>query len=119
MRKAIEAVPRISAGAVKILDLISHDDTTIPDLVKAVETESMLTARLLQIVNSPLYGFLSPVFTINLAIPLLGLRTVACIVLDECIGNMLQNRLMDINAKKASLGNMICIRLFRHGRLQR
>jgi putative nucleotidyltransferase with HDIG domain len=103
IQEAIENIPRLSTGAVRVLDLISNTESSLQDIIKAVETDGVLTARMLKIVNSPLYGLIEPVTTLNRAVPYLGQRMVACIVLEECMGEMLRKPLAGYGSDQGML----------------
>ncbi len=103
MQSIIEEIPRISVDSMKLLNMISREDISTDQLVKAVETDGMLTARLLQIVNSPVYGVVEPVLTVSRAITFLGRQMISCIVMEECMGDMLRKPLPGYQCEEGQL----------------
>lgn len=99
----IADIPKISADSIKLLNMISSEDISTGDLVRAVETDGMLTARLLQIVNSPIYGVITPVLTVSRALTFLGRQMLACIVMEECMGDMMRKPLPGYQCEEGQL----------------
>jgi putative nucleotidyltransferase with HDIG domain len=69
----LKKVPPFPAVAAKLLTLLSSNDAVLADVVELVRSDAALSARLLQYVNSPVYGSRTPVKHISHAIGLLGL----------------------------------------------
>lgn len=60
-------------AAQQILSVTQHPDSTLADLEEAVACDPVLSARVLQVANSPLYGLQSRVGTLRRAVQMLGL----------------------------------------------
>lgn len=56
----------------RLNELVNDPRSTVKDICRVLETDTALTARLLKIVNSPLYGFASRIDTISRAITVVG-----------------------------------------------
>lgn len=56
----------------RLNELVNDPRSTIKDICRVLETDTALTARLLKIVNSPLYGFTSRIDTISRAVTIVG-----------------------------------------------
>lgn len=61
-------------AARKILAVTQNPDSTLGDLEDAVSRDPVLSARVLQVANSPLYGLQSRVGTLRRAVQMLGLE---------------------------------------------
>jgi HD-like signal output (HDOD) protein len=83
----------------EIRRLIESPNTDIIEVAKAISTDVALTARLLRIVNSPIYAQSRPVVTISRAVSLLGMNQVHDLCLAACLAttfSKLRPRLMDV-----------------------
>lgn len=103
LQSIIAEMPRISADSIKLFNMISREDISTDELIQAVQTDGMLTARLLQIVNSPVYGVITPVLTVSRAITFLGRQMISCIVMEECLGDMLNTPLPGYQCEEGQL----------------
>lgn len=66
---------------VRINELIDDDRTTADELGEVISLDTGLTARLLKIVNSPIYGYSQRVDTISRAVSILGLQELRALVI--------------------------------------
>lgn len=74
--KKIKALPPLDDTIIKIQAICTDENSSLSDLVKAVETDPMLTANILKAANSPLYGFSREVQNITRAVSLFGMATI-------------------------------------------
>jgi HD-like signal output (HDOD) protein len=65
-------MPPLSPAALKLLNLSSESDVEIKQYVQIIEADPMLTAEVLQLANSPLFGFTTNVHVLGHAITLVG-----------------------------------------------
>ena len=65
----------------KILDTIGDEDASIEELGEIIEKDQTVTARVLKISNSALYGLRQEVTSLSHAIMVLGLKTIRSLVL--------------------------------------
>jgi HD-like signal output (HDOD) protein/GGDEF domain-containing protein len=72
------SLPRV---AVEVLDLTSQPQVDVRRLKQVIETDPALTARLLRVVNSSLYGLSREVGDLNQALALLGTKPLKLLVL--------------------------------------
>ena len=91
--KAIEAAPLLSPIASQLLQINAKIDHELQDVIKLVKCDSMLTARLLKVVNSSSMGLLHQINSVEHAVSYLGERIVVSIAIAECTGEMLQKPL--------------------------
>ncbi len=69
-------LPTLAPVAVEVLRLAEDEDSSLKDLVAVIRTDPSLTARLLRVANSAIYGQVREVTNLLRATTLLGLRTV-------------------------------------------
>lgn len=78
---AIDDLPPMPQKTAKILQLLSNPDVSTNELADAIASDIALTARILKISNSALYGSVQEVKTIKIAITRLGRNIIRSIVL--------------------------------------
>jgi len=80
-------LPSLPEIVVRVRQAINNDDVNLGDVVKLIQLDPSLTARLVQIANSPLYRSPQPVENCLMAVNRLGLKTtrdlVTCLVLNN------------------------------------
>jgi diguanylate cyclase (GGDEF)-like protein len=80
------------AVAVQILDLCQRDEPNMPEITKLISSDPALSAKILRLTNSPLYGLKCEVRTVSHAICLLGLSAVRPLALSFSLVKGLQNK---------------------------
>jgi len=90
--RVVKFLPAYFCTISHLLSLLSQDEPSFSDIEKAVSTDQSLTSRLLATVNSPVYGAVRQIGTINEAvvrIGLVGLRNMALAVsISDITGGM-------------------------------
>ena len=80
-------LPSLPEIVVRVRQAVNNDDLKLGDVVKLIQLDPSLTARLVQIANSPLYRSRQPVENCLMAVNRLGLATtrdlVTCLVLNN------------------------------------
>ena len=80
-------LPSLPEIVVRVRQAVNNDDVNLGDVVKLIQLDASLTARLVQIANSPLYRSPQPVDNCLMAVNRLGLKTtrdlVTCLVLNN------------------------------------
>ena len=74
-------IPTLPASVERIRALLAMPDVSMPEVVKAFLQDPPLAAKALKIANSVHYGLRTQTTSVQTAIPVLGLRTLAIIVL--------------------------------------
>jgi HD-like signal output (HDOD) protein len=69
-------LPTLPEVAIKVRETIDDDDASITDVAHIIETDAALSARIIQVANSPLYRGLSSADTVQNAVMRMGLITV-------------------------------------------
>jgi HD-like signal output (HDOD) protein len=77
----IRELPTIPHIMSEVLNAIEDPDINAPRLAKIIEKDQALAAKILKAANSPLYGFVKKISTIDLAVVVMGLTTIKEIVL--------------------------------------
>jgi len=68
----LKKVPPFPPLAAKLLTLLSDPDVEVGEVAQVISNDVKLTARLLQVINSPLFGLGRPVSNVTQAIALIG-----------------------------------------------
>jgi len=85
----------------RVREVVDDPDSTMDDLANALKIDPAISARLLKIVNSPLYGFPKQIDTITRAVNLIGMQAVSDLVTATTIGRTftgMTSDLMDLSA---------------------
>lgn len=83
----------------RVRDVVDDPDSTMDDLAAVLKLDPAISARLLRIVNSPMYGFSKQIDTITHAVNLLGTQAVSDLVTLATIGRTFSGmpvQLMDV-----------------------
>ena len=85
----------------RVRDVVDDQNSSMEDLANGLKIDPAISARLLKIVNSPLYGFPKQVDTVTRAVNLLGMQAVSDLVTATTVGRTfsgLPTDLMDVPA---------------------
>jgi HD-like signal output (HDOD) protein len=74
-------LPSMPIVAIKSLELLQDPDTSIKELADTISMDPAVSARVLKITNSSVYGLVRKITTLQNALVLLGERTVRSLVL--------------------------------------
>jgi putative nucleotidyltransferase with HDIG domain len=81
--KRINNIPMLSAVASRLLTISGDNNVSLKQIVKIVETDAFLTARILKVANSAAFSVKNPISTLNQAIVYLGERIVLGIAIES------------------------------------
>ncbi|MGQ0556291.1 MAG: HDOD domain-containing protein [Nitrospiraceae bacterium] len=70
----------------RVRDVVDNPDSTMDDLANVLKLDPAISARLLRIVNSPIYGFPKQIDTITRAVNLIGMQAVTDLVTATTVG---------------------------------
>lgn len=73
---ALCTLPPVPAVALRVTEMLSHEETDVNQLVEMVQMDPAFAAELLRVANSPLYGFTSEIRSVKHATTALGLEFV-------------------------------------------
>ncbi|OQW34427.1 MAG: hypothetical protein A4E19_18375 [Nitrospira sp. SG-bin1] len=83
----------------RVREVVDDPDSTMDDLSEVLKMDPALSARLLRIVNSPLYGFPRQIDTVTRAVNLLGTQAINDLVTATTVGRTFSGmpvQLMDV-----------------------
>ncbi|MBM4127885.1 MAG: HDOD domain-containing protein [Nitrospira sp.] len=80
----------------RVRDVVDDPKSTTDDLVNAIKFDPAIAARLLRIVNSPLYGFPQQIDTLTRAVTLLGMQAVNDLVMATTVGRTFSGMTMQL-----------------------
>lgn len=85
----------------RVRDVVDNQDSTMDDLANVLKMDPAISARVLKIVNSPLYGVPKQVDTVTRAVNLLGMQAIRDLVIATTIGRSFSGmtvQVMDLSA---------------------
>ncbi len=88
----IESLPPLSNAAILIQKLYENgaQEVNITKLVKLIESDAVLTANILRMINSPLYGFTKQIASVSQAVTLFGTEMIHGLVLHYAINERMK-----------------------------
>lgn len=92
LRTELHDLPPFPVIVTRLLELTQDQNGSVGDLVRVVETDPAITARLLRIANSPYYNFQRQISTVRESIIVLGFKEVRRLALNLTIQKKLVNR---------------------------
>lgn len=81
--EAIKKVPLLSPSVSQLLSISSDPDFSLPEFVKVISHDAILTAKIIKIVNSAAYNLPVEVGTVDQAASMLGSRLIVGIALSS------------------------------------
>jgi diguanylate cyclase (GGDEF)-like protein len=85
-------LPSMPAVAIQILDLCQRDEPAMAEIAKLISSDPALSAKILRLTNSPMYGLKCEIRTVSHAICLLGLSAVRPLALSFSLVKGLQDK---------------------------
>ncbi len=106
----IESLPALSNTAMTIQQLYAegHDKIDIIKLVKAIESDALLTLNVLRMINSPLYGFSKKIASVSQAVTLFGTHVIYGLVVSFSISSVIKANLRPYGMTN-SVFNDVCL----------
>jgi len=118
-------LPPLPQVAAQVLRLAADPDASMDDLRKVISTDQALTAQILKISNSAMFGMVREVTTITQAIMTLGFSTIKSVVIASSAKNLysrgaagLQERLLWEHALTTAMAGRAYGRCFRFPRAE-
>ncbi|MES9936376.1 MAG: HDOD domain-containing protein [Sedimenticola sp.] len=94
LQRAIEdeqiSLPTLPEVALRIREAVDREDSSADEIAELVATDAALSARLLQVANSPLYRGREPIDSIQMAITRLGITLVRSLVISLAMKQIFQ-----------------------------
>ncbi len=111
--KQIKSLPPLPKSVLEVQRITNDPNSSISDLVNIIKNDPMLTANLLKVANSPLYGFARKVKNVNQAVALFGMVPIKGFVISFAVKNSIkfdlstygidENTFHDISSKRNAL----------------
>jgi HD-like signal output (HDOD) protein len=76
-----QRLPILPEVATKVIEATTESETTVNEVATLIEKDMALSVKLLQVINSPFYGFSRGITSVNEAVSLMGFKPVANIAL--------------------------------------
>lgn len=118
-------LPPLPQVAAQVLRLAADPDSSTDDLQKVISTDQALTAQILKIANSAMFGMMREVRTLTQAIMTLGFSTIKSVVIASSAKNLysrgaagLQERIMWEHALVAAIGARSVARSIRYAKVE-
>jgi HD-like signal output (HDOD) protein len=83
-------LPTLPEVALRVRDAVERETTSAQTIAKIVSTDAAVSARLLQVANSPLYRGRAPIDSLQMAVTRLGVRLVRSLVVSLAMRQIFQ-----------------------------
>jgi len=80
-------IPAFPAVVLRVLDIVSQDDPDLRCLVQEINSDATLSAQVLRLANSPLFGFSAQISTVQHAVVALGTAQIQSLVMSVATAN--------------------------------
>ncbi len=100
--KNVQTLPTIPPIVTKLNEMVEDENTTAFQLGEVIETDQVLTSKLLKMVNSSFFGFPKRISTVSNAIVLLGFNVIKTLIVTSSIFEVMQAS--DLGLWEHSLG---------------
>lgn len=85
MLRHLDSLPALPGTVQKVREMLIDDTGTAADLGAVIERDPAIAAKMLKVANSPAYGFVQRVETVDRAVSLLGLLDTYSIVVTSAV----------------------------------
>lgn len=99
IRKKIErlkSLPTLPTVVAKISRMVESADTSAEELGKVISTDQVLAAKVLQLINSPIYGFPGRISSVTHGVVLLGFNVIKSLVLTASVFDIMIERMQGL-----------------------
>jgi len=86
---AVKDLPTLPHVLDEVTKLIENPDTSSEAIAKVISTDQVLSAKVLKMVNSPIYGFPGRISSIQHALVLLGFNVIRGIIISTSVFDMM------------------------------
>jgi putative nucleotidyltransferase with HDIG domain len=92
----IDTLPTIPSVLQKLLKLIENPKVSLTEVGSFIQSDPVLTSRVLKMVNSPIYGFPGRISAVQQALILLGLNVVRGLLLGVSVFEVMQKSMVGL-----------------------
>ncbi len=99
VRKKIErlkSLPTLPTVVAKISRMVESADTSAEELGRIISTDQVLAAKVLQLINSPIYGFPGRISSVTHGVVLLGFNVIKSLVLTASVFDIMIERMQGL-----------------------
>ncbi len=99
IRKEIEglsSLPTIPPVVTRLLEIVDSEEISIKEIGDVISRDQVLSARVLKIVNSPIYGFPGRISSVSQALMLIGLSAIKGMLLGVSIFEIMQKTMVGL-----------------------
>jgi HD-like signal output (HDOD) protein len=90
LARQVKALPALPETVRQVQEAVANPDISVAKVAAILQKDPALTAKILGLANSPAYGFIQRVQTIELATSMLGLREVYSLVVSSAAINFFE-----------------------------
>lgn len=83
-------LPTLPEVALKVRDIAESEDSAIPDMVKTISDDAAMSARIIKVVNSPLFRGSREITSLNMAVSRLGMDYTSSLAMGLAMEQMFQ-----------------------------
>ena len=106
---SIEQIPTLPIVSQQIMKLLNDEDVAINEITEVIEKDPSLAVKVLKVANSPFYGTMSNITSIDHALAILGLNEIKAILLAFSIHNFFQSSEFEgIDRKRFWKHSVVC-----------
>jgi len=96
-------MPLLSSASTRLLEMLGDEDHGLDDIAKIIETDSALTARILQIVNSAAFGLRQSISTVAAAVPYIGEKLIISLSMNQSAPQVFNRPLLGYESQRGEL----------------
>jgi len=106
--KTIDSLPPLSDSAILIQKLYAEgaENVDIIKLVRIIESDALLTANILKMINAPIYGFSTKIASVAQAVALFGTHTVYGLVINYAMNQKIKAKTQAYNLSPSKFNDM-------------
>lgn len=85
----VKSLPTLPKVLDKVTAMLENPDASLDEIAKIISTDQVLSAKVLKMVNSPIYGFPGRIGTVQHALVLLGINVIRGIIISTSVFDMM------------------------------
>ncbi|MBN2298962.1 MAG: HDOD domain-containing protein [Deltaproteobacteria bacterium] len=94
--KRIQSLPTLPQVVQKLTTMVESPDVTAKDIGRLLNSDQVLSAKVLKLVNSPFYGFPGRISSISHSIILLGFNVIKGVVLSASVFDLMEQSMVGL-----------------------
>ncbi|EPR39352.1 putative signal transduction protein [Desulfovibrio sp. X2] len=85
----VRSLPTLPKVLDKVTELLENPESSMEEIAKIISTDQVLSAKVLKMVNSPIYGFPGRIGSVQHALVLLGVNVIRGIIISTSVFDMM------------------------------